>query len=205
MEQAWFEMAPERARRLETAAWIPLRADQTLLSTGESGHLGFTDDYFGVGSVAVATLHKAQAESLRWPDVGLARTHSPSFENEQYVSADAGESYGEDFPGLPLVLAQRGNGESPDQWHLHQDLVIALGLIREGDRWLAMNEGYAEVARLRRRGDGSPTLLEVRAEHLKDYLCARGMALYVTSYRRREEVVEDAKHILWADTTRSAS
>ena len=44
-----------------------------------------------------------------------------------------------------------------------------------------------------------PDLLEVRASHLRDYLCARGMALYVTSYRDRVEVFEDASHIAWPE------
>ena len=81
-----------------------------------------------------------------------------------------------------MVLEQDGNREEASQWHLHQDLVIALALKREGNVWLAINEGYIEVARLRLENDGRPRLLELRAEHLKDYLCARCMALYVSSY-----------------------
>jgi hypothetical protein len=61
-----------------------------------------------------------------------------------------------------------------------------------------MDEGYVPVARLHREREGRPVLLEMRAEQLKDYLCARGMALYVVSYRDREEIVRDAGHIAWA-------
>ena len=80
-------------------------------------------------------------------------------------------------------------------WHLHQDLVIALGLKREGDIWLCPDEGYIDVAHLKRREDGSAYLLEIRAEHLKDYLCARNMALYITSYRNRKIIVDDSSFI----------
>jgi len=59
-----------------------------------------------------------------------------------------------------------------------------------------MEEGYIEVARLRRHG-GKPTLVEVRAEHLKDYLCARRMALLVSSYRSRDEVMAESSQIKW--------
>jgi hypothetical protein len=96
-------------------------------------------------------------------------------------------------------LDQRGNREEPNQWLLHQDFVIALSLKREDDVWVAPNEGYVEVARVQHGEDGSPFLLEVRAEHLKDYLCARNMGLYVASYRSREEIVDDPSHISWAD------
>jgi hypothetical protein len=81
---------------------------------------------------------------------------------------------------------------------LHQDVAITLGLIREHDTWLAVDEGYIEIVRLKRH-EGRPILLEIRAEQLKDYLCARGMALYLTSYRSREEIVADADHINWTE------
>ena len=48
--------------------------------------------------------------------------------------------------------------------------MTALSLKREKDVWVCPNEGYVEVARLHRRADSRPGLLEVRAEHLKDYL-----------------------------------
>lgn len=47
--------------------------------------------------------------------------------------------------------------------------------------------------------DGSPTLLEVRAKHLQDYLCARGMGLVVSSFRIRSEIAEDVAHVSWAE------
>src|SRR5208283_2239440 len=87
-------------------------------------------------------------------------------------------------------------------WHLHQDYVVTLGLQREGDIWVCPREGYSEVARLHRGGNGGPALLEVRAEHLKDYLCARRMALYATSYYSRRIVVEDASFIDWKDASK---
>src|SRR5439155_1361452 len=77
------------------------------------------------------------------------------------------------FPGMYLVLDQRGNAEEHREWHLHQDLTLTLRLKREGDIWVSIDEGYIEVAKLERNDDGSPRLLSVRASHLKDYLCAR--------------------------------
>jgi hypothetical protein len=102
---------------------------------------------------------------------------------------------------VALALAQDGNSDDPPEWHLHQDIPITLQLKREGDRWLAMQEGYIEVVRMRRDDRGVPILVEMRAEHLKDYLCARGMALYITSYRIRDEILLDASHIKWAEET----
>jgi hypothetical protein len=90
-----------------------------------------------------------------------------------------------------------GNKDEVSQWHLNQDFTITLGLKREEDCWISPSEGYIEIARLHKNEDGSPTLLEVRAEHLKDYLCARGMGLYISSYFHRHAMVDDASFISW--------
>jgi hypothetical protein len=198
MDQEWFEMADIRRRKLDSAVWIPLRASLTLEGIGEWGYLGHREEFFGAGSIAVPVDKRASAETLGWMDVGLRHTHKGGIQDGRYVAADVFDGYGLQLNAVALVLAQDGNADDPTEWHLHQDFVIALNLKREGDTWLAMDEGYVEVARLR-RCDGRPVLLEVRAEHLKDYLCARGMALYVSSYRNREETVNDASHISWAE------
>ena len=74
---------------------------------------------------------------------------------------------------------------------------MALGLLREDDQWLRPSEDYSVVARLRRDSDGHPIACEIKNEFLRDYLAARGMALRLTSYRKREVIVEDAGHINW--------
>lgn len=135
-------------------------------------------------------------------DVGISHDHGVYVQDGRYLAADVYEPRPGEAVGQHLVLAQHINRDERREWHLHQDLVIALKLKREGDVWVAPNEGYAEVARLRRRDDGSPFLLEVRSEQLKDYLCARNMSLYVTSYRNRCEIVEDAGHIHWDENRR---
>jgi len=196
MDQAWFEMREVRRRKLATAVWIPLRAVHSIEKIGRVGHLGYKEEFFGLGSVAVLLEKRAEAQGLRWMDVGISHEHRSCVQNGRYIPADAYE-WNEEVLGLHLVLVQHTNREERREWHLHQDLVIALGLKREGECWIAPNEDYTEVARLHRDSDGLTFLLEARAEHLRDYLCARGMALYVTSYRNRAEVVDDAGFISW--------
>ena len=195
MNQEWFEMSGILNRKLDTAVWIPLRASQTIESVGRDGFAGCRKEFFGAGSIAVPLAQKAIAETLTWMDIGIARGHKGWVDGETYRPADSFTRGG--VSAVALVLEQDGNSDEQTEWHLHQDIVVTLGLKREGDSWLAMNEGYLEVARLT-RSDRSPILLEIRAEHFKDYLCAREMALYVTSYRDRQEVVIEASHINWA-------
>lgn len=198
MNQDWFEMQQVRQRKFDTAVWIPLRVSQST-SSGESGKLGYKDEFFGAASIAVPVNQKAQAETLDWSTIGLSHSHCGYVEGDRYKPADVFEGYRQDLNAVALALEQDGNSDEFAEWHLHQDLAITLKLKREGDEWLAMNEAYVEVARLIRDEEGGPKLLEIRAEFLKDYLCARGMALFISSYRSRIEIVPDAGHINWTE------
>ena len=179
MDQNWFEMPEVRRRKLANAVWIPLRAIHRIEEIGRPGHAGYKSEFYGVGTLAVSIENKREAEKLGWMDVGINHQHSGYVEEGKYIPADIYQDYRDEFSGVHLVLEQRGNSAEHSEWHLHQDLVITLGLKREADIWVRPDEGYVEVARLSKREDGSPSLLEVRASHLRDYLCARGMALYV--------------------------
>jgi hypothetical protein len=91
--------------------------------------------------------------------------------------------------------------DDPHVWHLHQDLVLTLGLKREGNSWVCPRDGYTEVARLKLTDKNKPVLLEIKAEYLKDYLCARDMALYITSFYSRDLIAADVSVITWKDGT----
>ncbi len=198
MSQAWFEMKDIRRRSLNAAVWIPLRA-AIQDTVGEFGFAGHQSEFFGAGSVAVPIENRESADSqLGWGNIGVSQHHQPSCWKGTYLPSDL-HDFGEGMPGVYLVLNEHTNNAESEEWHLHQDFVLALCLKREGDSWVSPKEGYIEVARLRRDSNGSPSLLEVRAEHLRDYLCARGMALYVATYRERRQVVEDAAHIDWPE------
>ena len=145
--------------------------------------------------------NRSDALTLSWDDIGISHNHAGCVDNGMYVPADVYEDFHGKFAGVHLVLEQRGGGAERPEWHLHQDFVTTLGLTREGDSWVRPEEDYIEVARLRRATDGSAVLLEARAAHLRDYLCARNMGLVVSSYRERTEIIEDASHISWAADT----
>jgi hypothetical protein len=131
------------------------------------------------------------------PPPELLKQAEPERITTYYWAGDWG-SYRSGAVGTGLVIEQSFDGEATSEWHLHQDFVISLWLQRQGDSWLRPTEGFYEVARLKRNEAGCPVLLEVRTEHLRDYLKARGMYLLVSSYRSRRQVVADASHIGWA-------
>lgn len=199
MDQRWFEMADIRRRKLAGAVWIPLRASQHLEEVGRFGYEGHKSEFLGVGTLAVPVKNKVEAETLGWMEVGLRHNHCGYIQDGEYIAADVYRDNDGRFSGVHLVLDQRGTSLEHSEWHLHQDLVIALGLKREADVWVRPDEGYVEVAKLHRNADGSPCLLEIRASHLRDYLCARDMALLVASYRDRVEVFRDPPHLSWPE------
>lgn len=197
MEQVWFEMRDVRRRKLSSAVWIPLRSCNVIDKNGTYGSPGFKEEFYGVGTLAVPLEKKEAAEELEWSGLGLDHQHAGYIEEGRYIASDIYEHHRNGLIGLHLVLNQRGTSDDRREWHLHQDLVVTLGLKREGDVWVCPDEGYMEIAHLRRGEEGSPIVLEIRAEHLRDYLCARQMALYVTSFRKRDNIVESIDHISW--------
>ena len=76
MDQAWFEMADIRRRGLSNAVWIPLRASRQIQRIGRYGYVGFRDEFFGVGSLAVPEDKKADALQLGWSSVGISHNHA---------------------------------------------------------------------------------------------------------------------------------
>lgn len=200
MNQQWFEMSDIRHKKLNKSVWIPLRALHTQ-SNGNNGYLGYKEEFFGCASLAILLEQKNAAGKIELHDIN--HSNAGYYQDEKYTPCDVYEGQANEFTGsnefqgLQLVLEQHINSDELAEWHLHQDFVTTLGLKREGDNWVSPNEGYIQVARLQKNKTGKPFLLEVHAEHLKDYLCARNMGLYIASYFSRDVVVNDVSFISW--------
>ena len=154
-------MHDERRRKLTGSVWIPLRAINTIEDLGKRGHLGYRSEFYGIGTLAISTKVQLEPDKLGWMDVGISHNHCGWVEHKKYIPCDVYQDYGGKFSGVHLVLDQRGNSLEQPEWHLHQDFVITLGLRREKDVWVRIDEGYMEIAKLTRTGSGSPRVLEV--------------------------------------------
>jgi hypothetical protein len=198
MLQSWLEMKDIVSRKFNNAVWIPIYASQQLEKFGEYGYGGYKEEFFGCGTLAIPIKKRAIANKLSWSDVGLSANHLP-YVDDNGIYRTAGSYIAEkvDLEGTFLVLDQSMEQPNISEWHLNQDFVLALGLKREKDVWVCPTEGYIEVARIKRKPDGTPNLLEVRAEHLKDYLCARKMALLMTTYRERRTITKNKPTLTW--------
>ena len=191
----WFEMRDLRRRPVSGFVWIPLRASQEISKNGRYGFDGFSREFFGLGSLAVHMSKVGMAENLGWEDIGLIHSPASYSTNEQYKPVDVYQYDGSNELGIELVLEQNFENQVQSEWHLNQDLVFALGICREGDRWLRPREAFAEVARIKRDCAGCPILLEIKSEYLKDYLAARQMCLRISWYRERIATVLDGSDL----------
>jgi hypothetical protein len=194
MDKSWFELNEIRRRRLADAVWIPLRVSEHIGKTGEYGYVGYKAEYFGLGSVAVPRSRRAAAKKLNWSDLG-GHDQRHWATKDYYKPVDVYQYNDKEDLGTELVLRQHFDADEPTEWHLHQDLVFALGLKREGDAWIRPSEDYCEVVRLRRNKDGDPIAIEIKNEFLRDYLCARDMFLRTSMYRSRSVVVADTADV----------
>jgi len=88
------------------------------------------------------------------------------------------------------VLLQYSEVERSRELHLNQNIVLGLGLKRVGDHWVRPEEDYVEVVRLIRDSDSKPVRLEIKAEFLKDYLCAASSGLILLTYQSRRAIDE---------------
>ena len=199
-DQRWFEFRDMRSRKMDRDAWIALRATKSVDNGAKRFECGHEEEYVGVSSAAVPVSQRQLAEStVNWGSLNLMYDHAPQVEHGIYHPSYEFKPAIENLEGTFLVLDQRGNSTDPGDWLIHPDLILGLQLKREGDVWVAMDEGYIPVIRLSRDSRGAPDLLEIRATHLKDFLAARNECLCLSTYRSRELILKDAPEITWKE------
>ena len=197
-DKSWFELRDKRGRVMDRDAWVVLRATETIRRGSDNLAPGHEEEHFAAASAAIPLAQRQLAEKVvNWGNLSLMHDHSPCVQDGVYLSSYRFQTYPEDVGGTFLVLCQRGNSIDQNEWHVHPDLVLGLQLKREGDNWLAMDEGYSVVIRLTRNENGSPALMEIRTSHLKDFLAARSECLCVSSYRSRELIVSEMPDVTW--------
>lgn len=193
----WFEMRDLKKRSLTRASWIPLCAYDDSRKKGRYGLLGYENEYFGAGAILFPAHESKRALELEWMDVSRNWGHRPFVEDNEYFPAGTFRTFRGELTGTYPVLQQSFETGEPTIWHLIQDIVLGLDLYREGDVWVRPQEDYTEVARIRRSNDGELLRLEIRAEQLRDFLCAKGYGILVATYQSREIIVDFNPEFKW--------
>src|ERR1051325_7852910 len=193
----WIEAQDFENLSFEKATWIPLSVSKTDLESGRSGHIGCRRQYRSLESIIVPLALKDQFKDVDWQSIGV-RSSDGAWADEKSFHPPG--SYGGDPHVLYPVLQRSFETGDPTQWDLLQELEVGLKLLRKGDVWIRPEENDVEVARLQRDNEGRPTSLLFRAEHLRDYLCARQSALLLTTFSVREAVETEFPEVPWTSS-----
>lgn len=189
MDQDWILQTKETRRTFSKSTWVPLRASVEN-ENGNVKNIGYSNEFFGCGSVAFSPENREIAEKLSWMDIGLSRTIAPYAYEDGFYSTIYEYQYNDKEPiGVHLVLELPLPVVGGRQWILNPDLVAALRLIKEGDNWVRPEENFVVVAREILDEKGEQRLIEIKREYLLDYLAARNLALRLSYYRQRVENV----------------
>ncbi|CAK7261719.1 MULTISPECIES: hypothetical protein [unclassified Shinella] len=195
IKQTFFNLAD--LPKLAARTWTPLRRVTESTLNDLPPRVISVAEFHGTATAAVHSAKSADVDTMGWNDVGL-NPHRAGMESWGYQSSDVFRGWGDTELGINLVIAQHLEEPSKEIWHLHPDLVVALRLIQEGDRWYRPEEGWPEVVRLARGDNGEPVSIEIKTEFLNDYLAARGMRLFCSSYAERTAVTEKDPGYGWS-------
>ncbi len=199
LSQEWFELRDLRKRLFSRAVWVPLYGTVLPIKEGKYPEIGHVEEVLAIGSAVIFSNKREQVEDLDWHYWSLDSTVPYLGDDGTYFEADGFQDGPEGSLGFRIVLSQHHNSLHPRQVMLHQDFILAFGLLEEGDIWVRPGEGYEEVVRQTRNDDGTITFVEVRAEYLRDYLAARDAALRLYYYRERKAVFEGDPQFDWPE------
>ena len=194
----WVEMADLKKHTYNNKVWIPLYTQHKISEVGEVGHEGFREEYFGAHSLIVPQDQQVKALDLEWIDLDVGFGHKPWVGDDSiFHSATAYEW--DDVKGSNPILVQYIEVERSYDVHINQDIVLALRLRREGDVWVCPEEDYVEVIKLQRDESGEPIRVEIKAEFLKDYLCASNCGLVLLTFQSRKAIQRSFNDLKWKE------
>jgi hypothetical protein len=169
---------------------VPLRASEKTSNGLDIREIGFVEEVFALGSVAIPPEHRELGDRLKWIDIGIGHDVLPYAYEDGYYSPIDQHQYNDKQPiGVELVFEHPQPVVGGRRWIINPDLVVALRLVKDGNEWVRPEEDFVVVIREKFDADGNHTAIEIKKEFLLDYLAARGLSLRLSYYRQRVENV----------------
>lgn len=195
-KQQWFEMSDVISDRHGDGEWTLLWAYE-VVCTGKEFSAPYCEEIFRVRSIFAPMTNKMELFSV-WHDIDSDNVY-PCVDRKHYckpgtyyLDSSRGREAGE--YGVYSYITARGE---TSELIINPDLVAALGLVSREDSWVRPSECCKEAIKIERNKEDRIVRISVRTELLKDYLCARGMGLYVEEFRHRQEQDFDGNQINW--------
>jgi hypothetical protein len=193
----WLRMDDLKRRDFNSKVWIPLYASWTQKEIGELGYSGYEKELFIAYSIIIPLSNKHLTSGLQWMDVNrIGYGTRPWFDSQNHYH-EAEVFHEPELHAIYPVLEQCINVEQVSRFYVNQDLVIGLKLKEEKDKWVCPDEDYVDVIRLQKDENGKVLQIEIRAEFLKDYLCARESGLYLYTFNTRQRIQESFEELGW--------
>ena len=181
----WLSMDDVARHRFVESVWIPLWGYEIDKYAKSPGLVGKVDECRAYNTLLVETSKKREVMKYDIADCHPLSDRYAVIGTRPYYSSNV-DCDGDDIMGTFLVVKRQYMDGEEYNVNIDQDLIMDLRLKREGDVWVRPCEAYREVMRLRRNEHGQVALVEIKAEYLKDWLCARKMGLASISFVQRQ-------------------
>ena len=194
--QSWFEMLDVRRNTYGDGEWTPL----WVYEVSHSG-VEFSDSYkeeiYRIRTLLAPVTNKVVLLE-HWLDLDSDAVY-PCVDKGHYCKPSScySDSSAEPAMGEYAVFGYAvGRGKSSDLL-ISQDLLASLRLVSDQETWIRPADGDLVVIKKEKDSNGKTVRISIRTEYLKDYLCARGMGLYIEEFRHRKEHDVDGRSITW--------
>jgi hypothetical protein len=190
----WIEMHDLEKLSFAKATWIPLYMTKVEVSLGKPSTVGHRKDYQNCDSVIVPIDLVDSFKEADWQSISRHNPDGAWANNQSFFPPGC---HMDDPRVLHPVIRRSFDTGEPAQWDLLQELEVGLRLLRKGDLWTRPEENDTEIAKIERHQDGSLEALLFRAEHLRDYLCAKKASLLLAGFSVRDAVEERFPCVKW--------
>jgi hypothetical protein len=182
------------ALSFEKATWIPLAAEKEFIVHGKFGTTGFRKCYRNIESLIVPLALKDEFKNVDWQSTNRNGPDSAWADSERFIPPAC---HHEDERVRYPVIQRWFESCETKEWDIFQEPEVGLELLRRNDIWIRPDENDIEVAKLERNKGGKPVALLFRAEHLRDYLCAKKATLLLTLFEFRNAIEEAFTDLKW--------
>ena len=194
-DEKWLRMGDLIGRKSTGCVWVPIWGYVEEQSPGNDVPRRY-DECRIYNSLLVSTEKKKEAMRLSLSDLHPKIDRYAVIGSDPYFSAHAERDGYDTVLGTYLVI-QRCYFDGGDYAvNIDQDLLLDLRLKQEGDKWVRPCEAYREVIRISRDKKGHVNLIEIKAEYLKDWLCARKQGLVLVCNLERRFLSQDGSEII---------
>lgn len=198
-QQSWFEMIDVKCGIYGEGEWTPLWVYE-VSHEGDMFSAPYREEIFRIRTLFAPLVNRARLFD-HWIDLDSDGVY-PCVDQGNYCKPGVYyfDSRNGEEAGEYSVFKFCTVGGETCELQINQDLVAALQLIHKDDSWIRPAEGGQIAIRLGKDDKGEVVRAEIRTEYLRDYLCARGMGLYIEEFRHRQEQDRDGRSILWQNS-----